>query len=153
MSSSHNVELHNHGQVHQFVEIYRNGKVIRVTTLVITLLCHHNGGNGISNHQPHNSLLNRFFGHRSMKTSKLHVTGLSARNSLVTGKFSTQRPSNTKNVSIWWRHHDWRCWCLPSTSPVKTRAVILSFLFQYTMQHEYMIYIKNITNEDFNSCT
>ena len=36
----------------------------------------HNGHNGISNHQPHDCLLNRLFRCRSKKTSKLRVTGL-----------------------------------------------------------------------------
>ena len=39
------------------------------------------------------------------KTPKLHVTGLCAGNSPVTGEFPAQRASNAKNVSIWWRHH------------------------------------------------
>ena len=41
----------------------------------------HNDHDGVSNHQPHGCLLNRLFGHRSKKTSKLLVTGLCARNS------------------------------------------------------------------------
>ena len=41
----------------------------------------HNGHDGVSNHQPHGCLLNRLFGRRSKKTSKLRVTGLCARNS------------------------------------------------------------------------
>ena len=48
------------------------------------------------------------FRHRSKKTSKLRVTGLCEVNSLVTGEFPTQRASNTENVSIWWRHHEYR---------------------------------------------
>ena len=43
---------------------------------------------------------------RSKKTSKLRVTGLCKGNSPVTDEFHAQRASNTKNVSIWWRHHD-----------------------------------------------
>ena len=38
--------------------------------------------------------------------TKLHVTGLCAGNSPVTGKFPAQRASNAEDVSIWWRHHD-----------------------------------------------
>ena len=40
---------------------------------------------GVSNHQPHDCLLNRSFTHRSKKTSKLRVTGLCAGNSPLTG--------------------------------------------------------------------
>ena len=36
----------------------------------------HNGRDGVSNHQPHDCLLNLLFRHRSTKTSKLRVTGL-----------------------------------------------------------------------------
>ena len=65
----------------------------------------HNGLDGISNHQPHHCLLNRLFGRRSKKTSKLRVTGLCAGNSPETGEFPAQKASNAEIVSIWWRHH------------------------------------------------
>ena len=65
----------------------------------------HNGHNGVSNHQPHDRLLNRLFRLRSKKTSKLRVTSLCAGNSPVTVDFPTQRASNAENISIWWRHH------------------------------------------------
>ena len=38
-----------------------------------TLRWRHNGHDGVSNHQPHDCLLNRLFGRK--KTSKLRVTG------------------------------------------------------------------------------
>ena len=44
----------------------------------LALLWRHNGHDGVSNHQPHDSLLNRLFRRRSKKTSKLCVTGLCA---------------------------------------------------------------------------
>ena len=47
----------------------------------IPLHWRHNDHDGVSNHQPHGCLLNRLFGRRSKKTSKLHVTGLCAGNS------------------------------------------------------------------------
>ena len=71
----------------------------------VTLRWRHNGRFGISNHQPHDYLLNRSFRRRSKKTSKLRVTGLGAGNSPVTGEFPAQMASNAENVSIWWRHH------------------------------------------------
>ena len=61
---------------------------------------------GVSNHLPHDYLLNRLFRHRSKKTSKLCVTGLCAGNSPGTGEIPAQMASNAENVSIWWRHHD-----------------------------------------------
>ena len=71
----------------------------------IILLWRHIGHDGVSNHQPHNYLLNRLFRCRSNRTSKLRVTGLCEGNSSVTGEFLEQGASNAENVSIWWRHH------------------------------------------------
>ena len=55
-----------------------------------------NGLDGVSNHQPHHSLLNHLFRCRSKKTSKLRVTGLCAGNSTVSGEFSAQMVSNAE---------------------------------------------------------
>ena len=71
----------------------------------MTLHWRHNGHDSVSNHQPHDCLLNRLFRRRSKKTSKLRVTGLCAGNS-PTGEFPLQMVSSAENVSIWWRHHD-----------------------------------------------
>ena len=65
----------------------------------------HNERQGVSNHQPHDCLLNRLFRRRSKKTSKFCVTGLCEGNSPVTGEFPAQRASNAEKVPIWWRHH------------------------------------------------
>ena len=62
----------------------------------------------VSNHHPRDCLLNCLFRRRSVKTSKLRVTGLlGAGNSPWTGEFPSQRAStcNAENVSIWWHHH------------------------------------------------
>ena len=75
------------------------------STSPVLLQWRHNGHDGVSNHQPHHCLLNRLFGRRSKKTSKLRVTGLCAGNSPGTGEFPAQMASNAENVSIWWRHH------------------------------------------------
>ena len=69
------------------------------TTPVRALQWRHNECDAISNHQPHDCLLNCIFRRRSKKTSNLRVTSLCEGNSPVTA----QRFSNTKNV--WWRHH------------------------------------------------
>ena len=61
---------------------------------------------GVSNHQPHDCLLNHLLKARSKNTWKLLVTGLCVGNSPVTSEFLAQRASNTQNVPIWWRHHD-----------------------------------------------
>ena len=64
-----------------------------------------NGGDSVSNHQPHDYLLNRLFRRRSKKTSKLRVTRLCVGNSPGTSEFPAQMASYAENVSIWWRHH------------------------------------------------
>ena len=64
----------------------------------LSLQWHHNEHDGVSNHQPHDCLLDRLFKHRSKKTSKLHVTGLCVGNSPVTSEFPAQRASNAENV-------------------------------------------------------
>ena len=48
---------------------------------IITLWWRHNDHDSVSNHQPHECLLNRLFRRRSKKTSKLRVTGLCVGNS------------------------------------------------------------------------
>ena len=72
----------------------------------VTLFWRHNGGDDVSNHQPHDCLLDRSFRRRSKKTSKLRVTELCAGNSQVTGEFPAQKASNAENVSIWWGHRE-----------------------------------------------
>ena len=71
-----------------------------------TLRWRHNGPDSVSNHQPHDCLLNRLFSRRPKKTLKLRVTGLCAGNSPGTGEFPTQMASNAENVSIWLRHYE-----------------------------------------------
>ena len=62
----------------------------------------HNDRDGVSNHQPHDCLLNHLFRLSWKKTSKLRITGLCEGNSLGTREFPAQRASNVENVSIWW---------------------------------------------------
>ena len=71
----------------------------------------HNEHDGVSNHQPHDCLLNRLFRPRWKKTSKLCVTGLCEGNSPGTGEIPAQRTSYAENVSIWWRHLVRLCVC------------------------------------------
>ena len=61
-----------------------------------TFQLRHNERDGISNHQPHDCLLNLLFRRRSKKTSKLRGTGLCAGNSPVTDEFPAQRASNAE---------------------------------------------------------
>ena len=62
-----------------------------------TGLWRHNERDGVSNHQPHDCLLNRLFSRRS---SKFRVTALCERNSPVTGEFPTQSARKKDNVSF-----------------------------------------------------
>ena len=71
-----------------------------------TLRWRYNGHDSVSNHQPHECLLNLLFRRRSKWTSKLRVTGLCVGNSPGTGEFPAQMASHAENVSIWWRHHE-----------------------------------------------
>ena len=79
--------------------------VLQWSTYAGSLQWRHNGLTGVSNHQPHDCLLNRLFRRRPKKTPTLRVTGLCAGNSPVTGEFPAQMASNAENFSIWWRHH------------------------------------------------
>ena len=88
-------------------EIFKHKNLHYLSIIMSTsLLWHHNECDSISNHQPHDCLLNRLFRRRSTKTSKLRVTGLCGGNSPGTGEFPAQMASNVENVSIWWDHHD-----------------------------------------------
>ena len=64
----------------------------------------HNDHDGVSNHQPHGCLLNRLFGRRSKKTSKLRVIGF-VWGIHRDGEFPAHRASYAEHISIWWRHH------------------------------------------------
>ena len=75
-------------------------------------LWRHYDHDGVSNHQPHDCLLNCLFRRWSKKIPKLRVTGLCAGNLPVTGEFPAQRVSNAENVSSWWRHYSG--WVIPS---------------------------------------
>ena len=77
---------------------YHSLTLRRRKLLKFSLRWRRNGRDGVSNHQPHECLLNRLFRRRSKKTSKLRVTGLCAGNSPGTGEFPAQMASNAENV-------------------------------------------------------
>ena len=104
----------------------------------------HNGRNSVSNHQPHDCLLNRLFRRRSKKTSKLRVTGLCAGNSPVTGEFPAQMASNAENASIWWRHHDQRSsYWQYMVNNVLFFTWTNSCLLSYLKKRKYILYFLN----------
>ena len=80
--------------------------------IIITLQWRHNGGDSVSNHQPHDCFLNPLFRHRSKKTSKLRDTGLCAGNSPEAGEFPAQMASYAENVSIYDVIMKWEIWII-----------------------------------------
>ena len=62
-----------------------HGQSVHCISYSYSLQWRHNGRDSVSNHQRHDCFLNRLFRRRSMKTSKLRVTGLCEGNSPVTG--------------------------------------------------------------------
>ena len=72
----------------------------------------HKGRDGVSNHQPHDCLLNRLFRQRIHQSSASLATELPA-----------QMASNAENVSIWWRHHiiHWWVFFFPSCVQLRSR--------------------------------
>ena len=105
------MDLWLHNQYMEYKYVHNHGVFVVLWScnfkfFMLSLRWRHNGRDGVSNHQPHDCLLNRLFRRRSKKTSKRRVTGLCAGNSPGTGEFPAQMASNAENVSIWWRHHD-----------------------------------------------
>ena len=89
-------------------QYFLNGRGATTTCEIsfTTLRWRHNEGDGVSDHQRLDYLLNRLFRRRSKIKLKLHVTGFCEGNPPVTVEIPSQRSSNTENVSIWWRYHD-----------------------------------------------
>ena len=110
----------------QFIIVFnlKSASTIHRSVHYISLQWCHNEHDGISNHKPH-CLHTCIFKRRSKETLKLHVTGLWAGNSPVTGEFHALRASNADNFSIWRRHH---ITCTPWFSCVVSAWVILPLL-------------------------
>ena len=75
---------------------YQQWRQLNLVIIVAALQWRHNEHDSVSNHQPHVCLLNRLFGRRSKKTSKLCVTGLCVGNSPGTDEFPAQMASNAE---------------------------------------------------------
>ena len=73
--------------------------------MVFALQWRHNELAGVSNHQPHDCLLNLI-----QTLIKENIIALRhwplCGNSPGTGEFPAQMASNAENVSTWWRHHE-----------------------------------------------
>ena len=69
------------GIIHKLTQPLRRQRKWHSSGMTISLRWRHNELDGVSDHQPHDCLLNSLFGRRSKKTSKLRVTGLCEGNS------------------------------------------------------------------------
>ena len=103
----------------------------------------HNGRDGVSNHRPHQCLLNRLFSHRSNKTSKLRVTGLFVGNWIPRPKWPVTRkmfPFDDVIMQGWslvnYRFSDAQWWFLltnrHSVDHVKWTSILQSFRLAIT---------------------
>ena len=124
----------------------------------MSLLWRHNGLDCVSNHQPHECLLNRSFGHRSKKTSKLRVTGLCVGNSPETGEFPAQMASNAENVSIRWRHHVMRFgeirWVINNAKiPKRGRWLYWYVIRNSTNMNQHHLFVNSLRAEFFRGNT
>ena len=103
----------------------------------VSLLWRFNGREGVSNHQPHDCLLNRLFRHRSKKTAKLCVTGLCEGNSRV-----TQR---TSDVGKKFHLMTSSCVCIVYYACIITCVSPSSFVI--VMRHALSCYVWSLHNE------
>ena len=73
-----------------------------------TLWWRHNGRDSVSNHQPHDCLLNRLLKAQIKENIEVprHWPLCPG-----TGEFAAQMASNAENVSIWWRHQEYHLIC------------------------------------------
>ena len=115
--------------------------------LWITLLWRHNDHDGVSHHQPHGCLLNRWFRRRSKKTSKLRVTGLCVGNSPGPVNSPHKGPVTRKmfpfdDVIMFWSNEvNVTLIGLPQTSPDTTNLTLgASFTYRYQLNKHLMIY-------------
>ena len=95
----------------------------------------HNEHDSVSNQQPNDCLLNRLFGRRSKKTSKLRVTGLCAGNPPGTGEFPAQRASNAE-----------KCFHLMTSSWQNSNVPIFTTTVQWRQMNVTAFSAKQITS-------
>ena len=99
---------------------------------------HHNEHNGVSNHQPHDCLLNRLFKRRSKKISKLCVTGLCEGIHRWPGNSPHKGPVTRKIlpfddvIMVYGYHYSRIKWALWLLNLSATRM-----LFQHSLQRNY----------------
>ena len=118
---------------------------------ILRCQCRHSGDDGVSNHQPHDCLLNSLFRHISKKTSKLRVTGHCEGNPPVTGEFPAQRAVTRKmfplDESFWLiLKYGWiytmkyllSTGCETTTKQVMHNSAIGCILYRYVWELEWV---------------
>ena len=120
-----------------------------------TVQWRHNGRNGVSNHQPHDCLLNRVFRRRSKKTPKFRFNGLCARNSPVT---SSSLPEIDRHVADDnWTYASWRPFfrsqcdnkdvSLESNSSFNDHVVMVSWLL--VLLHGHFVHHHKVSRDNW----
>ena len=117
-------------QMHLYTHVYLHATACWLVAVIRSLQWRHNEPDGVSNHQPHDCLLDFLFSRRSKKATKLRVTDLCAGNSQVIGEFPAQRASNAANVSIWWRHYVFHV-CLSKFWTLYVNEISKNLLYRY----------------------
>ena len=103
---------------------------------------------GVSNHRPHNCLLNRLFRSSSKQTSKLRVTGLCEGNSPVTGEFPTQiiGRQTLLQLHLHSRFHTWLQWIGQRLTYCKTSSSSSSNFIPNRIQQYNRVCMTNLTS-------
>ena len=134
-------------------------KPLRIYWPFGSLQWRHNESDGVSNHQPYDSLLDCLLRRRSKKTSKLRVTGLCGGNSPVIGEFPAQRASNAEMFPfddvIMWRNY----WCQvvdsqyrPVVDSYHKRSVSVSLVFRHCVTWSVSTYHAYMTMKSCIRC-
>ena len=96
----------------------------------------HNERDGVTNHQPRDSLLNRLF----KVQIKVNIKAPShwSLSGEFTGDFPAQKASNAENASIWWRHYAYQCVWLSKAKRDLSRSDNYTCLFYQTIAHVHL---------------
>ena len=85
------------------------------------------------------------------QTSKLRVTSLCEGNPSVIGGFPSHRTSYAENVSIWWRHHEFRVLNNSNTTVTQQIFQDLDYLCEELVRNNYRIYTEMAVKYDINA--
>ena len=127
---------------------YRHCIIVKYSFLsTLSLEWRHNEHHSVSDHQPHDCLINRLFRPRSNKTSKLRVTGLCAGNSPVTIRtisvmfqLSSRRESFFTSYQL---ERQWRVW---STLLMNCWINYFDFLYFIPKNNRFSLHMEDAYN-------